>query len=174
MEIAIKKSTIPRIACSKSIACGVITASSTAASRRQTTIRRTCGVLLILGPSYHRLKLPFFREAWHDIDTQKLAPCTRRWRPARFRHSRFSGPAIIACSISRPKHRVRQADIIQNRSSSEASSLPGGHFLSPQRCREFTSICQKVRNDTRAKPCAAEDHDVEFLLFGSDVKRLQE
>jgi hypothetical protein len=59
--------------------------------------------------------------------------------------------------------------------SSLAKFLRAGLVLdSPQRCREFTSICQKMRNDTRPKPGAAEDHDVEFLLFGSDVKHLQE
>ena len=59
--------------------------------------------------------------------------------------------------------------------SSLAKFLRAGLVLdSPQRVRDFTSICQKMRSDTRPRPGAASDHDVEFLLFGSDVEHLHE
>jgi hypothetical protein len=58
--------------------------------------------------------------------------------------------------------------------SSLANFLRAGLVLdSPQRFRDFTSICQKMRSDTRPRPGVVNDHDVEFLLFGSDVENSQ-
>jgi hypothetical protein len=41
---------------------------------------------------------------------------------------------------------------------------------SPERAKEFTAICQKMRNDSRPRPGKASDHDVHFLLFGFELE----
>jgi hypothetical protein len=58
--------------------------------------------------------------------------------------------------------------------SSLAKFLRAGLVLnSPERFKDFTSICQQMRSDTRPRPGAVSDHDVEFLLFGADVEKSQ-
>jgi hypothetical protein len=60
-------------------------------------------------------------------------------------------------------------------SSPVVSSL--AHFLrrglvldSPERARDFTAICQRMRGDTRPRPGTVTTHDVHFLLFGFDLE----
>ncbi|MBZ5695416.1 MAG: hypothetical protein LAN36_08635 [Acidobacteriia bacterium] len=54
--------------------------------------------------------------------------------------------------------------------SSMASFLRGDPILdSPERAKEFTAICQKMRDDSRPKPGEVNDRDVHFLLFGLDL-----
>ena len=51
-----------------------------------------------------------------------------------------------------------------------AQFLRGGEVLdSPERAKEFTSICQQMRNDTRPMPGRVADKDAHFLLFGFDM-----
>lgn len=55
--------------------------------------------------------------------------------------------------------------------SAMANFLRAGSILdTPERAREFTAVCQRMRNDGRSKPGAVTDHDVHFLLFGFDMK----
>jgi hypothetical protein len=55
--------------------------------------------------------------------------------------------------------------------SSLAKFLRAGVALdSPERGKEFTAICQKMRSDTRPRPGKVSDHDAHFLLFGFDVE----
>lgn len=55
--------------------------------------------------------------------------------------------------------------------SSMASFLRAGSVLdSPERAKEFTAVCQKMRDDGRRKPGKVTDHDMHFLLFGFELK----
>ena len=55
--------------------------------------------------------------------------------------------------------------------SSMANFLRAGVVLdSPERGKEFTAICQKMRGDTRPRPGRVTDHDAHFLLFGFDLE----
>jgi hypothetical protein len=53
--------------------------------------------------------------------------------------------------------------------SSLAKFLRGGVVLdTPERGREFTAICKKMRTDTRPRLANVKDDDAHFLLFGLD------
>lgn len=55
--------------------------------------------------------------------------------------------------------------------SSLAKFLRAGVVLdSPERAKEFTAVCQKMRSDTRPRPGNVTDHDAHFLLFGFDLQ----
>jgi len=55
--------------------------------------------------------------------------------------------------------------------SSLAKFLRGGVVLdTPERGREFTAICQKMRTDTRPRLANVTDDDAHFLLFGLDLE----
>lgn len=55
--------------------------------------------------------------------------------------------------------------------SSLAKFLRGGVVLdTPERAREFTAICQKMRTDTRPRLANVTDDDAHFLLFGLDLE----
>jgi hypothetical protein len=52
-----------------------------------------------------------------------------------------------------------------------AEFLRGGPALdSPQRAKEFTDICKKMRGDSRPKLGEVSDRDIHFLLFDFDMK----
>lgn len=55
--------------------------------------------------------------------------------------------------------------------SSLAQFFRAGVVLdTPERGREFTAICQKMRADTRPRPGRIADNDAHFLLFGFDLE----
>jgi hypothetical protein len=52
-----------------------------------------------------------------------------------------------------------------------AKFLRGGAILdSPERAREFTTLCQKMRSDGCPRPQEVTDEDIHFLLFGLEMK----
>ncbi len=54
--------------------------------------------------------------------------------------------------------------------SSMASFLRAGFVLnSPERLKEFTAVCRKIREDGKPSPGQVADRDVHFLLFDSDA-----
>ena len=54
--------------------------------------------------------------------------------------------------------------------SAMALFLRAGNVLdTPQRAKEFTAICQKMRSDTRPRPGEVSDYDAHFLLFGLTI-----
>ncbi|HUB58958.1 MAG TPA: hypothetical protein VL975_00730 [Candidatus Micrarchaeia archaeon] len=54
--------------------------------------------------------------------------------------------------------------------SSLAEFLRAGVVLdTPARARQFTSVCQRMRNDTKPRPGEITEHDAHFLLFGFDI-----
>jgi hypothetical protein len=56
--------------------------------------------------------------------------------------------------------------------SSMANFLRAGSVLdSPERAKEFTAVCQKMRADGRPKTDRVTDQDTHFLLFGFDIKQ---
>ena len=57
--------------------------------------------------------------------------------------------------------------------ASLAKFLRAGDVLdSPERAREFTAICQQMRNDTRPNPGPLTDtKDAHFLLFGFEMEK---
>ena|SRR2546423_7575577 len=53
-----------------------------------------------------------------------------------------------------------------------AKFLRAGDVLdSTERAKEFTAICQQMRNDTRPNPGPLTDKDAHFLLFGFDMEK---
>ncbi len=52
-----------------------------------------------------------------------------------------------------------------------ASFLRAGSAIdSPERAKEFTEVCQKMRADSGQDQSQIADHDIHFLLFGFDMK----
>ena len=55
-----------------------------------------------------------------------------------------------------------------------ANFLRGGAILdTPERAREFTAVCQKMRSDGRPRPKKVTDEDIHFLLFDFEMKHYQ-
>ena len=55
--------------------------------------------------------------------------------------------------------------------SSLANFLRGGTILdTPERAKEFTAVCQKMRCDGRPRPKKVTDEDIHFLLFDLEMK----
>ncbi len=55
--------------------------------------------------------------------------------------------------------------------NSLAEFLRGGTALdSPERAKEFMTVCRKMRADSRPRLGAVSDHDLHFLLFGVDME----
>lgn len=58
--------------------------------------------------------------------------------------------------------------------SAMATFLRGDPVLdSPERAKDFTAVCQKMRSDSKPKPGRVSDQDMHFLLFGFDTKDYQ-
>ncbi len=56
--------------------------------------------------------------------------------------------------------------------ASLAGFLRSGSVLdTPERAKDYTAVCQKMRGDTRPKAETARDEDVHFLLFDFEMKQ---